>query len=405
MSTLSDPWHWWKRAQGSIAQGALTNSKRPSCHIMGVYPTHLERGQGCHVWDTSGKRYIDFICGLGSNLLGHGHPEIEEAAVRGFRRGSTLSLGSPLEVEYAERLQAAFPGVIERIKVLKTGTEACAAAIRIARAATGRKNVLSHGYHGWTDEFVSLTPPAHGVPRTFEHIGTLDNLEQIDEDTAAVIIEPVLVDASETRLEFLRALRAKCTETGALLVFDEIVTGFRFPMLSVSNWSRIQPDLILLGKAIGGGLPISVVGGREKVMNASEYFVSSTFAGDMVALSAALKVLDLVKDKYPMDLLWSQGARFFQTFNVLWPDAIKIKGYATRGVFDGNKDAIDLFRQEACKAGILFGSSVFFSFPHAFVTDQVLSTCQDIMLRIKTGSVRLEGEPSQSPFAQKVRSQ
>ena len=278
------------------------------------------------------------------------------------------------------------------------------AAVRIARAATGRKNVFSSGYHGWSDEFVSLTPPALGVPRTLDHIGTLDSLDHIDFDTAAVTVEPVMTDASEERIAWLWKLRDRCDKTGALLIFDEVITGMRYQRMSVSNFHRVEPDLIVLGKAMGGGLPIAVVGGREKVMNASEYFVSATFAGEMASISAALKVMELVQTKYRLDELWSHGARFFRNFNELWPGTLQISGYPTRGVFAGEKQTIDLFRQEACKAGILFSTSVFFAFPHIQVADQVLSTCQDIITRMKTGSVKLEGEPSQTPFAQKMRS-
>jgi len=404
MSTKSeDKWALWKRAQRTIAQGALTNSKRPEVFIKGVFPTHLVRGQGAHVWDAQDRRYVDFICGLGTNLLGHGNPEIETAITTAFRKGATLSLGTPLEVELGEKLQAAFP-CVERIKVLKTGTEGCMAAVRIARAATQRKNVLTEGYHGWSDEFVSLTPPGYGVPRTFENMATLSDVSHIDEDTAAVIIEPIATDASPQRVEWLSAVRKRCTEVGALLVFDEVITGFRFPRLSVSNFHRIEPDLMVLGKALGGGLPIAVVGGREKVMNSCEYFISSTFAGEMCSISASLKLLDLVQTKYHLDELWAHGARFFRQFNELWPEKIRVAGYPTRGVFTGEKETIDLFRQEACKAGVLFSTSVFFSFPHIPLADQVLSTCQDIITRLKTGSVKLEGEPSQTPFAQKMRS-
>jgi glutamate-1-semialdehyde 2,1-aminomutase len=404
MSTASrDPWHWSKRAELSIAQGALTNSKRPACFIKGVFPTHLERADGAFVWDTQGKRYVDFICGLGSNLLGHAHPEIETAITAGFRKGATLSLGTPLEVELAEKLQGAFP-CVERVKILKTGTEACMAAIKIARAATGRQVVVSDGYHGWSDEFVSLTPPAYGVPdSTGEHIWKFSSLEQITPKVAAVIVEPVLTDASPERIVWLQALRAKCTETGALLVFDEVITGYRFPRLSVAKWSSVEPDLIVLGKAMGGGLPIAVVGGREKIMNACEYFISSTFAGELCSISAALKVTHLVQTKYRLEELWSHGERFFKIFNGIYPDKVRITGYPTRGVFSGDKDSIDLFRQEACKAGILFSTSVFFSFPHIYLSERVLSSCHDILGRIKTGSVRLDGEPSRTPFAQQMR--
>lgn len=392
-----------QRADLSIAHGALTNSKRPECLVKGVYPTHLSAGRGCFVWDTSSKRYIDFICGLGSNLLGYGNTEVTAAIQNQAAKGCTLSLGTPLELELAELLQGIFP-FVERVKFLKTGTEACLAALKIARAKTGRMQVLSHGYHGWTDEFVSLTPPALGVPEQ-RYIRAFKDPDEITLSTAAVILEPVLTDDSHVRREFLKAVRDRCDKTGALLIFDEVITGFRFPRMGVSTFWGIQPDLICLGKAIANGLPLSVVGGREAVMNCGEYFVSSTFAGETVSLAAAQKTITLLQTKYSLDNLWEKGKQFLTAFNSIWPEKLKIEGYPTRGVFQGDPMIRALFWQEACRAGLLFGPSWFFNFHHVEVMDGVLNTCRDIMTRIQTGAVRLEGAMPASPFAAKQRGQ
>jgi glutamate-1-semialdehyde 2,1-aminomutase len=410
VSTSSKPfdWSYYIRAQDCIAQTALTNSKRIDCLVKGVYPTHLTKGLGCHVWDTSGKKYVDFICGLGTNLLGYAEAEVTEAICTQARRGASFSLGTPLELEVAEKVKELFP-FVTHLRFLKTGSEACLAALRIARAKTKRSGILSHGYHGWGDEFVFLSPPALGVPRVFyETTGSLGDISQDEtfDGVAAVIVEPVMADISQERIEWLNLLREKCTKNGTLLIFDEIITGFRFPGFSASRYFGIEPDLICLGKAIANGMPLSVVAGKKDVMNCDEYFVSSTFAGETLSLAAALKTMTLIQtNKYDLQTLWEQGTRFLAQFNSFWPKTLAIQGYPTRGIFTGDPLTKALFWQEACKAGILFGPSWFFNFKHIEHSDAILSTCQDIIARLKTSEVKLEGEMPQSPFAQKIREQ
>jgi glutamate-1-semialdehyde 2,1-aminomutase len=400
-STTFD-WSWDKRERESIAQGALTNSKRPACLVRGVYPTHLKRGLGCHVWDMQGRQYVDFIGGLGCNLLGYANGEVNAAAIDRLNQGVTLSLSTPLEVECAEKVKEIFP-FVERVKFLKTGSDACNAAVRIARAKTGRALVYSEGYHGWGDDFVSLSAPALGVPsRGWMRPFPLP--EEALKSAAAVIVEPVMTDMGEERQKWLQELRDACTKAGTLLIFDEVITGFRFPKLSVSNYYGIFPDLICLGKAMANGLPLSVVGGKRDVMECGEYFVSSTFAGETVSLAAALKTMTLLQtNKYDVSYLWQKGQQFITEFNSIAADVVMIDGYPTRGVLRGEPLLKAIFMQEACRAGILFGPSWFFNFKHIDVMDVVLNTCRDIMTRIKTGSVQLDGEMPSSPFAQKMR--
>lgn len=396
---------WRDRANKSIAHGALTNSKRPASFVDGVYPTHLEKGEGCFVFDTNGKKYFDFIGGLGSCILGYANPTVIEEVTKGLRRGGTLSLGSTLEVEVAELVKSVVP-FIDHVRFLKTGSEACSAAIRIARAHTGKNGILSHGYHGWSDEFVSLTPPGVGVPRTFENIATFDSPEPDLEGVAAVIIEPVLTDFSDSRALWLSKLRDHCTKNGTLLIYDEVITGFRVPKFTVAHNTGILPDIIVMGKACGNGLPISIVGGKREVMNGTNYFVSSTFAGDMAALSAAKATITaLSTNKYNLHELWVSGKNFLEKFNSMWPEALRIVGYPTRGVFEGDPLTKALFFQECCKAGILFGPSFFFHFGHLGYEEIILSTVQDVFRKLKTSQVKLEGEMPQTPFAQKVRNQ
>ncbi len=360
-------------AEDAIAHGALTNSKRPSTFVEGVYPTHLVRGKGPFVWDVKRKRYHDFIGSLGANILGHCHPEVTRALRDQLLKGLSFSLGTPLEIEVAEKVKKLFP-FVERVRFLKTGSEACSAAVKIARAhmnqffpseayprLTDKKLILSEGYHGWHDGFVSLTPPAKGVDGSFKFEKLPEDLRMINPDrTAAIIVEPVQTDFSPERMKWLALLRAYCSTNRILLIFDEVITGFRFPGFSVANYSGVHPDLIVLGKAIANGMPLSVVGGRKDIME-TDYFVSSTFAGETLSLAAAKATIEALDEGRELDAVWENGGRWLNEFNTLCPEKISIEGYNTRGRFVGDPDFRALFFQEACDAGLLFGPSWFYN--------------------------------------------
>ena len=378
----------------------MTNSKRPESLVKGVFPTHVAKGHGCYLWDHDGKKYLDFICGLGTNILGYGNERVNQAISAELRNGYSHSLATHHEIEAAEKVKELFP-FIDAVKFLKTGGEACSAAIRIARAATGRSMVLSDGYHGWSDEFVSLTPPAVGIPGS-GFIGKLTE-HSIGPNVAAVIVEPVITDYSRERIEWLKNLREECTKHGALLIFDEVISGFRFPKYSVASWCGVTPDIIVLGKAIANGMPLAAVGGKYDVMNAAEYFISSTYAGETLSLVAAKATMTLMQTKYDLTHLWKQGQAFLEAFNGMWPGKLSIEGYPTRGVLKGDPLTKALFQQECCKAGILIGASPFFNFPLADEWKDAMHAMKSIVTRLKNGEVKLEGELPKSPFAQRVR--
>lgn len=392
---------WYRRANASIAQGALTNSKRVETMIKGITPTHVTHGEGPYLYGIDGKRYIDFCCANGSQIFGYGHPAIVSSIQAQLSRGWLYSLSSTTEVECAELVKNYVP-FVKKVRFLKNGSDACEAAVRIAIAHTDRTRVLSSGYHGFGSQFVSLTPPALGVPKQ-THIESFTSLDQIKTDVACLILEPIVTDHSAQRLEWLQSVKEKCKQNGVLLIFDEIITGFRWPKYSFSAWSGIHPDIICLGKAAGGGLPLSIVGLADGIGDGKEWFVSSTAAGELLSLAVLKKTYELLHNKYNLEDLWGHGQHFLDQFNSLWPEKLKIDGYPTRGVFVGDPLVKALFWQECHKAGILFGASWFFGFQHVDLRESVISTCRDIMQRIQTGSVQLEGEMPRSPFAQKQR--
>lgn len=402
---MSTDFKQWKRAQKCIAQGALTNSKHPDSHVYGVYPTHASGGQGSLLF-AEGKPYVDYICALGANFLGYANPIIHEALVEEMQKGFSHSLPTTYELDTAEKLKEVF-FFIDKWKFLKSGTQACAAAIKIARTYTGRENVLSQGYHGHSDEFVSLTAPALGVHecKNIAQLNSEDMFETFEAETvAAVIVEPVMTDASEERINWLRQLRKKCDTHGILLIFDEVITGFRYKKFSVSQAHAIFPDLLVIGKAMANGLPLAAVGGRSKVMD-TPYFVSSTYAGEILSMVATKKVCDLLvsSSSYRLDKLWEEGERFMAKFNEMGEGRIAIEGYPTRGVFKAEAKIKALFFQEAVKSGFLFCNSWFYNFGLVAYDFSFFSFFKSFMDRLKLGKLKLEGAMPVSPFSQKVR--
>lgn len=391
----------YRAAHECIAQGSLTNSKRVECLIKGVTPTHVTHGQGAFVYGPDGKRYMDFICALGTNLLGYANPYIVGAIQAQLYKGWLYSLGSTLEIEAAQKIREISP-FVKKVRFLKSGTEACMAAVRISCAHTGRRKVLSEGYHGWSDGFVSLTPPAVGVADQ-PYFCKLTDLKQIDDSIACVIIEPIVTENTPERLKWIDDLMAACKKTGTLVIFDEIITGLRWKKWTFANDSGRSPDIIVMGKAAAAGLPLGIVGLGPGIGDGSEWFVSGSYAGELLSLVAMMKTLECLRNVYRIDDLWREGQNFLDKFNKLWPDKIWIQGYPTRGVFKGDAHTIALFWQEAAKAGMLFGPSWWYNFAHLDHTHTIESSVKDIVNRIKNGQVKLEGEMPITPFAQKVR--
>lgn len=375
--------NWDARAKASIAQGSTTFSKRSDQYIEGVSPTHAISGYGpAMVVETlqgNQEIMIDMVCGLGSNLLD----------VR-----NNFSLPSTQEVVLAERIKALFP-CIDKVKILKTGTAATDAAVRIARAYTGKSLVWGTGYHGSSDLWVSVEDP--GVGTFFQFYQKFTNLENlvenlrmisVNEGLAAVIIEPVQLDMGVRPL--LEEIRRLCAEKEIILIHDEVITGFRFLDYSVSNHFGIQPDLICLGKALGNGAAISIVGGRDEIMETEGIFISNTHNGELSGVVAALQTLDFLTREKISDL-WDRGEAFQFAFNKLTPK-IKIVGYPTRGEWRGEDEFKALFMQEMSKRGYFIGRAFFITHAHtAEILSQCLTVASDVVARIDAGLVKLEG--------------
>jgi glutamate-1-semialdehyde 2,1-aminomutase len=306
------------RAQQTIPGGV--NSPVRAFRSVGGTPRFFTRGEGPYAWDADGRRYIDYVGSWGPLVLGHAHPEVIKAVQEAATRG--LSFGAPTEaeVEMAELLTKLLPG-LEMVRLVSSGTEATMSAIRLARGFTGRDAIVKFEgcYHGHADSLLvkagsgALTfgnPSSGGVPEDFaKHTLVLDynDSRQLEdaftragERIAAVIVEPVVgnMNLIAPRPEFLQALRALCTRYGAVLIFDEVMTGFRVGLTGAQGLYGIRPDLTTLGKVIGGGMPVGAFGGRRDIMERiaplGPVYQAGTLSGSPVAVAAGLATLKLV---------------------------------------------------------------------------------------------------------------
>ncbi|HVH68478.1 MAG TPA: aminotransferase class III-fold pyridoxal phosphate-dependent enzyme [Gemmatimonadales bacterium] len=281
-----------------------TGSKRPDA-LFGALtpdeaaspPTRLTRAAGCRVWDAAGREYVDYVMALGAVALGYGHTAVNHAAAQAMAAGVAGPLPPMLEEELAEALAHRIPW-LEQVRFLKTGAEAVAAAVRLARVVTGRERVLGCGYHGWLDwcqggEGVPGATRALYAEIPFNDVdGTRRLIREVGDRLAVVVIEPLIV--VEPTREWLEAVRAETTRVGAVLVFDEIKTAFRLAIGGAAEHYGVRPDLAVLGKAIANGFPLAVVGGHAELMAAvTRTWISSTLATESVALAAARATLDV----------------------------------------------------------------------------------------------------------------
>jgi glutamate-1-semialdehyde 2,1-aminomutase/spore coat polysaccharide biosynthesis protein SpsF len=294
---------WLERSARVIPGGAQTYSKSWHQHIRGVSPVFLDHGAGARVWDVDGNEFVDLVQGLLPNILGYAHPEVDRAAAERAARGHSFSLAHWLEVELAERLTGMIP-CAEMVRFGKNGSDATAGAVRAARAYTKRDRVALCGYHGWQDWYIGTTSRSAGVPeavRQLSHPFPYNDLPALERllashrgEFACVIMEPF--NFTEPQHGYLEGVKRLAHEHGALLIFDEICTGFHLGLGGAQKLFGVTPDLATFGKAMGNGYPISCIVGRRDVMQIFEdVFVSFTFAGEVGAMAAALKVLDILE--------------------------------------------------------------------------------------------------------------
>ena len=302
-------------AEAVIPLGSQTFSKSRTQYPVGVSPFFASKGSGSYLWDVDGNKYVDLVASLAAVTLGYGDPEINKAVKRQLKRGVSLSLSSKLETVVAEKIIDLVPSA-EMVRFAKNGSDATSAAVRIARYFTGRDHIISIGYHGWHDWYIGSTTRSMGVPSAiqaltlsarYNDLSHVENLfEEAKGDVAAVILEPM--NSVDPAPGYLESLRNFCSSNNILLIFDEVITGFRFARGGAQELFGVTPDLSCFGKGIANGFPISVIAGRREIMEGfKEVFFSGTFGGELLSLTAANVVLDKVRDNWVIPELYRVG--------------------------------------------------------------------------------------------------
>jgi len=304
----------------SLMPGGV-NSPVRAFRAVGGDPVFMARGKGSSIADVDGRSYIDYVLSWGPLILGHCHPEVVEALAKAIEAGTSFGACTPAEVELAERIREAYPS-IERVRLVNSGTEATLSALRVARAATGRDKILKFEgcYHGHGDSLLVKAgsgvatlglPDSPGVPRAlaeltvtlpFNDPAVLEEAFRIHgHQLAAVILEPVVGNSGclPPQAGFLEKLRKLTAGQGTLLIFDEVMTGFRVAYGGAQERFGIQPDLTTLGKIIGGGLPVGAYGGKASLMDwvapAGPVYQAGTLSGNPLAVAAGLKTLEILR--------------------------------------------------------------------------------------------------------------
>jgi len=344
----------------TLIPGGVLGARKPGDFVMGEYPIFLEYGKGCRLIDVDGNEFIDFLCGYGPIILGYREDEVDDAVIRQIKdKGFCFTLTQPYQNELAKKLNTLIPSA-ELSIFLKTGSDATTAAIRIARAYTGRIKVMRCGYHGWHDWCVEMKG---GVPEKFYEdvyefrYNDLDHIEDLmkkhGDQTAAIIMTPFghpLHQKMEVpKPGFLEGARKLADKHGAVLVFDEVRTCFRLRMGGAQELYGVTPDLTVLGKGMANGYAISVVTGKKDVMMAaaSKLFISSTFFPNSDGYIAALKTIEIMEREKVLDNIWEKGERFLKNVQSSidrYETGAELSGVAPMFFVTFKKDAADTQR-------------------------------------------------------------
>lgn len=325
----------FQKAKNCIPGGV--NSPVRAGQAVGIDPPFISKANGCVIWDVDGNEYIDYVCSWGPMILGHAHPEIVNALEERVKLGTSYGAPTELEVEMADIIVEMVPS-IEMVRMVNSGTEATMSAIRLARGYTGREKIIKFDgcYHGHADSLLVSAgsglatlgiPGSPGVPQDLaRHTISLpfNGLESVSQafnkfgpEIAAVIVEPVPGNMGVINPDqaFLKGLRELTNEYGALLIFDEVISGFRVAPGGAQELYDIMPDLTCLGKIIGGGLPVGAYGGKREIMTRmapqGDVYQAGTLSGNPLAMAAGLATLKILKEKPPYDELDKLGDMLF----------------------------------------------------------------------------------------------
>ena len=382
----------YKRAKKIIPGGTMLLSKRPEMHLPENWPAYYSKAKGCEVWDLDGKKYIDVsIMGIGTNTLGYGHKEVDEAVLNTIKHGNMSTLNCPEEVFLAEKLIEINPWA-EMVRFARTGGEANAVAIRIARAASGKDNVAICGYHGWHDWYLSvnhnnqddlsshllpgLSP--QGVPKNLKNstfpfeYNDYEQLETLVKEKNIGVIKMEVQRNFGPKDNFLQKVRKLASDNQIVLVFDECTSGFRETYGGIHKKYGVEPDVAMYGKTLGNGYAITAVVGKRSVMEAAQNtFISSTFWTERIGPTAALKTLEVMENIKSWDVITSIGEsvqKQWAKLSSLHKVNIDITGIPSLSSFtfrSPNHQAYKTYlTQEMLKKGFLAGNLFYASIAH-----------------------------------------
>jgi glutamate-1-semialdehyde 2,1-aminomutase/spore coat polysaccharide biosynthesis protein SpsF len=416
-----------ERSRRVVPGCAQTFSKGPLSFVEGVSPSFVTRASGAKVWDVDGNEYIDYILGLGPVILGHAHAGVNRAIAEQLENGVAFSLPHTLEVELSELLCSLIP-CAEMVRFGKNGSDATAGAVRLARAITGRDKVACCGYHGWQDWYIGSTSRHKGVPQAVRDLtlsfpyNDLDALHALFRQhpggIACVIMEPVTFD--EPVPGYLAGVREICHSEGALLIFDEVITGFRLDLGGAQKYFGVTPDLACFGKAMANGMPLSAIAGRAGHMRMfEEVFFSLTFGGEAASLAAGLATIRALQREDGISALWRAGSRLRAGTRALIErsnlsgklDCAGLAPWTTLRCLNSSPEESlllrSLFQQECLRRGILTHGNHMLSVAHeGALIDETLAAYAEVLAvladAIASGGParRLEGRPMQAVIRQ-----
>jgi glutamate-1-semialdehyde-2,1-aminomutase len=312
----------WEEALDLVPGGVL-GIRRPYNFVAGEYPLFIEEGRGGRIWDVDGNEYIDFLCAYGPIILGHREEEIDEAVHEQMERGFCFNLCQPAQNDLCRKLRELIPSA-EQSFIVKTGSDATTASVRLARGFTGRDKIIRCGYHGWHDWCVEVHG---GVPESvyektlefkYNDLAALEKLFSENKgEVACVIITPVghplAKPIEEPAPGFLEGVRDLVHKNGAVLIFDEVRTGFRVALGGAQERYGVTPDMTLIGKAMANGYAIAAVCGKRDIMKKladGEVFISSTYFPNSLEIVAALKTIEILERDRVLDSIWERGTKF-----------------------------------------------------------------------------------------------
>lgn len=394
----------YRKAKNLIPGGTMLLSKRPEIFLPEQWPAYFSKAEGCKVWDLDGREYIDVsIMGIGTNILGYGNDEVDEAVMRTIKAGNMSTLNCPEEVELAEKLIELHPWA-DMVRLIRAGGEADAVAIRIARAASGKDKVAICGYHGWSDWYLAanlgdeqklaghLLPGLYpaGVPQNLR--GTVfpfnyNNYQELFDLVVKQDIGVIMMEVSRNmgpEDNFLQKIRQLATDRNIVLIFDECTSGFRQTFGGLHKMYNVEPDMAMFGKALGNGYAINAVIGKREIMEAAQKtFISSTFWTEQIGPTAALATLKEMERIKSWEIITETGKKIKKHWQQLadkYEISISQWGLPALAGFSFNSENNLAYKtyitQEMLKKGYLAANSIYVSTAH---TPEILAGYFDVL--------------------------